>query len=148
MANGMESIAHRAKVFWIFLDLALYGFATGVFSFFVTPFSTLWLAVILPLTVIALFLAIFYLPALHRSIKFRLDHDKLLLVGGVLSHRRQVMKREQIIYVSVVKTPIYYLLGTCSLRVEAAGARIVLPWLPRRRANALLYELTQREEML
>ena len=96
---GMEPIAYRAKLFWILLTLAIYGFLLGS-----------------------------------------------MVQGGIFFHKKQVMNREQIVYVSVVKTPAYYLLGTCTLLVQAAGAQIVLGWLPKQKANALLYRLSEREE--
>ncbi len=143
---GMEPIAHRAKLFWILLTLAIYGFLLGSMTYFLTPFTRVWCYIAAPMTVIMLYLVLYYLPALHQSMCYLLDDRQLLVQGGIFSHKKQVMNREQILYVSVIKTPAYYLLGTCTLLVQAAGARIVLGWLPRRRADALLCRLSEREE--
>ncbi len=143
---GMEPIAYRAKLFWILLTLAIYGFLLGSMSYFLTPLTRIWCYIAVPMTVIALYLALYYLPALHRSMCYLLDDRQLLVQGGIFFHKKQVMNREQIVYVSVVKTPAYYLLGTCTLLVQAAGAQIVLGWLPKQKANALLYRLSEREE--
>ena len=143
---SMEPIARRAKLFWILLALGIYGLLLGGITYFIEPFTTVWNRIALPMTVIVLYLSVYYLPALHQSKCFLLNERQLMVQGGIFSHKKQVMNREQIIFVSVVKTPTYYLLGTCTLLVQAAGARIKLGWLPRRRADALLRQLSDREE--
>lgn len=47
-------------------------------------------------------------------------------------------------YVTLIRTPVSYLLRTRSIVVNSMGGQMTIPWIPLKRAEELLNDITPR----
>lgn len=130
-----------AKGALFFLDVAVafgWGIIVAAICIFIPFLSLLWQLLFWPLTVLLIFIDLIYLPLYVKSILLTIGDDTIMYRSGVFINRRRHMKRERIVFVNYVKTPVTYLLQIASLNIFATGSSIAIPYMSKRDVNEIL----------
>ena len=128
----MKNTHHVSKKSIIILEVAAFLLASVVL---VIPMivlesgSVAWWAVLLSVAGVCALFAFWYIPAWWYSIRYAVTDHVIFYQKGVLFRTTQVMRREQVLFVSLVRDPFTPIFGTCSVMVSGAGASMVISFL-------------------
>ena len=108
------------------------------------PRTWIWYGLLWLIGFVYVFFAFLYLPLLHLSCQYETNDEIVEYRGGLIFHSRKQMLRRSIMYVTLIRTPISYLLRTRSIIVNSMGGQMTIPWIPLKRAEELLNDITPR----
>lgn len=107
----------------------VFAAAAVVIFIFIPAFSLLFNCVFFPVAALFLFVEAVYFPLYVRLAVFDVGDDFISFCSGVFVNKRRYMKRERVVFVSVVKTPFTPVLKIVLLRIMATGSSIVIPFV-------------------
>lgn len=136
-----QRISVRALILWELYAFLLYGGAFALIFFLLVPFTWLWQIIFWAITATFLFFAIVYFPLLYATSRYALTDESVIWESGVITHRRRMVLRKQIVLVERIRNPVAMLLGVSVVRISATGADISLHYLGNKKARQLLEEL-------
>lgn len=108
------------------------------------PRTWIWYGLLWLIGFVYVFFAFLYLPLLHVSCQYETTGEYVEYRGGLVFHTRKQMLRRSIMYVTIIRTPVSYLLRTRSIVVNSMGGQLTIPWLPLKQAQQLLNDITPR----
>ncbi len=92
--------------------------------------------------------SVIYLPLYYKSIRYSIGDSNIILQKGVFFHQTQIMEKDKIVYVSVVRDPATIFFGICNLVIEATGARLFIIGLDLDTAQKIADSLSKKEDIL
>lgn len=108
------------------------------------PRTWIWYALLWIIGFAYVFFSFLYLPLLHLSCQYETTDEIVEYRGGLVFYSRKQMLRRSIMYVTLIRTPVSYLLRTRSIVVNSMGGQMTIPWIPLKRAEELLNDITPR----
>ncbi len=137
-------ISKKALVVWEIGLALLAAVLIALVLLIFYPRTWLWYGLLWLIGFIYVFFAFLYLPLLHLSCQYETTSEYVEYRGGLVFHTRKQMLRRSIMYVTIVRTPVSYLLRTRSIVVNSMGGQLTIPWLPLKQAQQLLNDITPR----
>lgn len=92
--------------------------------------------------------AFLYLPLRYENEYYCSNEDYVEYQRGLIIFTRTRILKRAVLYVSVVRTPLSLVLNTRTVVVCSMGARMAIPFLPVKDAEALLAGLTPHSPAL
>ena len=108
------------------------------------PRTWIWYALLWIIGFAYVFFSFLYLPLLHLSCQYETTDEYVEYRGGLVFHSRKQMLRRSIMYVTLIRTPVSYLLRTRSIVINSMGGQLTIPWIPLKQAEQLLNDITPR----
>ena len=108
------------------------------------PRTWIWYGLLWIIGFVYVFFAFLYLPLLHLSCQYETTDEYVEYRGGLIFHFRKQMLRRSIMYVTLIRTPVSYLLRTRSIVINSMGGQLTIPWIPLKQAQKLLNDITPR----
>ena len=137
-------ISKKALIVWE-IGLALLAAVPVLMVLFIFyPRTGIWHGLLWTIGFIYVFFAFFYLPLLHLSCQYETTGEYVEYRSGLMFHSRKQMLRRSIMYVTLIRTPISYLLRTCRIVVNSMGGQMAIPWIPLKQAQQLLNDISPR----
>ncbi len=103
-----------------------------IYAFYYFSFLTKWIllgiAVIVPLTLIAVF---WYIPAYFKSYEISFPNGAIVINRGVIIKSTHIMPFTRLIYAKSLATPFARMLGLSALVLKAARSGILIPELSK-----------------
>lgn len=125
----MKKLPKRALVVLEIISLLLFVLLITLNSYmFLYKTMFWWIGFSLSL-LIYVFLSFIFFPLYYNSNKYELLDDKIIFERGVFSNKKQIINLDKIVYISIIKTPFYYIFKICSLEIFVMGTKIKIPML-------------------
>ena len=138
------TISKKALILWEALAFAAAALIAGLVCFFFPPHTFFWY-LLLWLDGLALVLCEFlYLPLRYENERYFTDDEYVEYQRGFLILVRSRILRRAVLYVTIIRTPFSLLFGTRTIQICSMGTRMIIPFLPKEEAYALLRELTPK----
>lgn len=115
----------------ITLPAVFAGGAVLAFSFYV---GTAMLSV---LAAVFIAFSLFLIPLWLKNIRITVSGEYMKIEKGVIFKSTYIICKEQIIYISKVKTPLSALFGLCSVKINSARTKITIPLISKEAADTL-----------
>lgn len=137
-------ISKKALAVWEVGLVLLAAILVLLVLFIFYPRTWIWYGLLWIIGFVTVFFAFLYLPLLHLSCQYETNSEYVEYRGGLIFHSRKQMLRRSIMYVTLIRTPVSYLLRTRSIVINSMGGQLTIPWIPLKQAERLLNDITPR----
>lgn len=110
-------------------------------SFYFRAAYSFALSLAVAVTVICLFLIVWYLPRYIASYKIRIQEDAVIINRGVFIKTTHIMPYSRMIYSQIIITPLAKLMGLEAFSLKAARSSIMIPEMLKSDAKDILLSL-------
>lgn len=138
-----ETLPKKVLFLWECLAIAATALLVLLVLVVFTPRTLVWYSILWLIGAAAVLTTFLYLPLLYISTRYAVLEDRLIVSKGVIFHQTQLMPRENISFITVLKNPFTRLLDLSTLIVSAPGAQIFLLLMSHRRAVEIAKELSR-----
>lgn len=129
-----DKAAYVLNIWTILIALLLSLFAGIIIAFSITV-GVIMLLLIAILTLVLIFFAI---PTFIKKKRIEISEEKIIISGGIIYKHDRIIRREKIIYVSRIKSPLAALFGVCSIRLSSAGSTFFIPLVSYEKSEELM----------
>lgn len=137
-------ISKKALVVWEIGLVLLAAVLVALVLLIFYPRTWIWYGLLWLIGFVYVFFAFLYLPLLHLSCQYETNDEIVEYRGGLIFYTRKQMLRRSIMHVTLIRTPVSYLLRTRSIVVNSMGGQMTIPWIPLKCAEQLLNDITPR----
>ena len=138
------SLTRKTLFLWYlycFLLFGLFCIISVIVSYFLPSISIVLLIVTI---IVALFVALIYLPAIWRSVVIRVSDAALSYTIGLFIRREHILPLDRLLFMQKINTPISALFNMSSLHVKALGGFVLLPPMEDKTADEIMAHCTGR----
>lgn len=104
-------------------------------------FSLFWYLVFCPATIVFLTYSFIYIPVYYKIYRIYVTHSDVVFESGVFSKKIRYLKREHVVYHTMYRTFFTPFFGIVSLRMCAAGSRVLIPYISLADADEIVDKL-------
>lgn len=137
-----NTLPKRTLLLWQLRVLILNLICVSLCLFFSKDLEPLK-SVALVISIIALCIIVFYLPAFFKSYEIMIKGEAVIINYGVLIKTTHIMPYSRLIYAQSFATPLARLMGVASLTLKAARGWILVPELCADKAQEIIDSLTR-----
>ncbi len=94
-------------------------------------------AVLAALAAVFIAFSSFLIPLWLKNIRITVSREHIKIAKGIIFKSIYIICKEQIIYISKVKTPLSASFGLCSVKINSARTKITLPLVSKEAADTL-----------
>ncbi len=120
---------------WTILISLLLSLFAGIILTYSIIAGIITFLIIVSLTLAVVF---FVIPAFIKNKRIEVSDKRIIISGGIIYKHYRIIKREKIIYVSQIKSPLAAMFGVCSIRLSSVGSSFFIPLLSYEKSEELM----------
>ena len=100
----------------------------GATSIIFTPLEPIWNIIAIVIALAFLWVSLVYLPIYYKTAGFNIADGRFCFKRGFFVKRSSYMKIDNIVFVTVIKTPLTSMFDICTVIISATGGKIIIPF--------------------
>ncbi len=134
----MEKISRKSVTLWRIRLCLIASACTASALIFLDRFTLVKKISVTVIASVFVFFFLFYYPIKYNRLCYRVENDRVCVIGGVFYRTERYVEVKNIQYIGFVADPLQRIAGLQGALIFTSGSKIYIPCLDKQRTERLL----------